>query len=253
MAHTDMAGTQAQDDEPVKRHDRQGTILPGSTPATASYLRLDLKALRMAVHGWWLGNPLVYKPGAPDLAAIARELAASGAASGTLVVSDAPPTVAAVAATTSAPAPVGRPSQPDLIEAVLILRSPLPLSSTALVETALQAVADTAKDLLGPPSARAWAIHRSSEVVVGRVDDERVARLCLGKVEAHAEIAYLSLTFALRTLLAAGCGDDLDGCSPADGDAHRTTGMRFFARPDWREVYLARVLHALEGRLKLPA
>lgn len=40
--------------------------------------RLDLKALRIGLHGWWLGNPLVYKPGAVDPGAIARELASAG-------------------------------------------------------------------------------------------------------------------------------------------------------------------------------
>jgi hypothetical protein len=47
---------------------------------------LDLKLLRMAVHGWWLGNPLVYKPETSDLDKLARELAGAGAQSGTLVL-----------------------------------------------------------------------------------------------------------------------------------------------------------------------
>lgn len=247
LTHTDMAGTHTQDVDPVTGRDRPSTSLPGGAPTTASHLRLDLKALRMAVHGWWLGNPLAYKPGVPDLLAVTRALAAAGAASGTIVVSDAP------AAAGSSPADGGPPSpasSPDRVEAVLILRPPLPLPqpSGTLAQAVLQAVAESAWAVLDPTSSRSCAIRWPSEVVVHRpADGEPVAPLCSVEVEQHAGIAYVGLRFALDQL-------PLVGVATCDSEGQRPgTGMEFFARSDWREVFLARVLHTLEGHLrKLP-
>lgn len=227
--------------------DRPPTTPPGGAPTTASHPRLDLKALRMAVHGWWLGNPLVYKPGVPDLLAVARELAAAGAASGTIVVSDAPASAGSSPVNGGPPSP---PSSPDHVEAVLILRPPLPLPrpSGMFAEAALQAVAETAWAVLDPQSSRSCAIRWPSEVVVHHpTGDEPVAPLCSVEVEQHAGVAYVGLRLALDQLRLVGAATcDAEGQRPA-------TGMGFFARSDWREVFLARMLHTLEGHLrKLP-
>lgn len=245
--HADAAGTPRRQSDPVAEGDRLRPAVPTGAPTAAlPHTRLDLKALRMAVHGWWLGNPLVYKPGAPDLTAVARELAAAGAASGTIVVSDAP---AACAIATPAPvSPLAAPpsSHPDHIAAALILRPPRPLSlpsSQALETAALHAVAETAQAVLGPDASRVRANRRSSQVLLGPVDDQPAAELCSVEVEQHADVAYVGLRLALDQLQVAGIAGHQD-----EGE-QLATGTGFFSRPDWREVFLARVLHALEGRL----
>ncbi|HKS69491.1 MAG TPA: hypothetical protein VJQ45_03660 [Ktedonobacterales bacterium] len=244
MAHTDMAGTHTPEVDPATGRDRPQTTAPGGALPTAPHAHLDLKALRMAVHGWWLGNPLVYKPGAPDLVAIARELAAAGAASGTIVVSDVP---AVSTMTGPSPAPVMPPATPsDRVDAVLILRPSLPLSGLILTEAALRAVEATAKTLLSPESFCPCAIRWPSEVVLGPAAGQPARQLCSVEVEEYAGAAYVRLRLALDTLSAA----ERDGCIPLDDGGQGATGVRFVARPDWREVFLARVLHTLEGRLK---
>jgi len=67
------------DAPPVKSPERQMPSGPEDADVARTPGRLDLKLLRLAVHGWWLGNPLVYKPGTADLGAVARELAGAGA------------------------------------------------------------------------------------------------------------------------------------------------------------------------------
>ena len=246
MAHTGTDGTGMRDSDPATGHDRPHKPAPRDAQPTAPHAHLDLKALRMAVHGWWLGNPLVYKPGTPDLVAVARELAAAGAALGTIVVSDVP---AASTMAGPAPAPVVQPATPpDRVDAVLILRPPLPLSGMILTRIALRAAAATAQTVLSPESSCSCAIRWPSEVVLSPAGDQPARQLCSVEVEEHAGAAYVRLRLALGTLLAA----ERDGHSPLDEGVQGATGagMRFFARPDWREVFLARVLHTLEGLLK---
>lgn len=199
--------------------------------STADPEHLDLKALRLAVHGWWLGNPLAYKPGAADLSAVARELAAAGAASGTLVLSDAPacgdhdgagngPRVDAAATHVS------------VVHAILILRPPMP--SAALGMAAAQSVAEVAQSALGRPCSIRWRWQ-----VILRTDDCESRLLCRISVEEGKDVAFVDLRLALGSLAAA--GRDLDQPAPP-----------LFARADWREVFLARVLHALDTRLRAP-
>lgn len=251
MAHThaDMAGTPIQQSDPAAEGDRLYTAVSTGAPTAAlPHTRLDLKALRMAVHGWWLGNPLVYKPGAPDLTAVARELAAAGAASGTIVVSDAPATRAAVRLEPVSPLAAPPSSHPDHVAAVLILRPPRPLSlpsSQALETAALHAVAESAQAVLGPDASHVRANRQPSQVTLGPTGGQLAAELCAVEVEQHADVAYVGLRLALDQLREAG----IAGYQDAGERLAAGTMTGFFSRPDWREVFLARVLHALEGRL----
>jgi hypothetical protein len=249
MAHTGMDGMRMRNTDFAMGHDRphdSEAPEPRDALPTTPHAHLDLKALRMAVHGWWLGSPLVYKPDAPDLVAIARELAAAGAASGTIVVSDM---LAASTMAGTAFAPVAQPTTPpNRVDVVLILRPPLPLSGMMLTKAALRAAAATAQTVLSPESSWSCAIRWPSEVVLSPAGDLPARQLCSIEVEEHASAAYVCLRLALGTLLAA----ERDGRAPLDDGVQGATGtgMRFFARPDWREVFLARVLHTLEGYLK---
>jgi len=187
--------------------------------------RLDLKALRIAVHGWWLGNPLVYKPGAADLCAVARELASAGAASGTLVLSDTRPDNGSAVAEPHV-------ARHDIVQAVLILRSAIPRPLLGMA--AALAVAEIADGALDHFSAVQWPWD-----VICYDDSSRQhrQRLCHVVVEEEADVAFVSLRLALGRIWAA---------SATDGGATAS----LLARPDWREVFLAKVLHALDGRLR---
>lgn len=210
---------------------------------------LDLKALRLAVHGWWLGNPLVYRPGAADLRAVARELAHAGAASGSLVLSDVP-------AGSDRHASVGAGTILDAetilhdavhaghaghaghtghtvhtVHAVLILRLPRPRTPVGLA--AAHAVAEVAQAALGRPCT----VHKRWQVVLCHGD--RVAsRLCRVSVEQDEEVALVDMRLALGRLWQAARNDTCQLSSA------------IFARSDWREVVLAQVLHVLDGRLR---
>lgn len=185
---------------------------PGSDAADA---RLNLKALRLATHGWLLGNPLVYKPGAADLCAVARELASAGVASGALVLSDTRPDSA---------------DRHDLIHAVLILRPAIPRAPLGMA--AARSVAEVAQAALGRPCA----VRRQWDVVLRGDGQSSTRRLCRVSVEQREDDTLVSLRFTLASLGAAG----LANAQPA----------AFFARPDWREVFLARTLHTLDNRLR---
>lgn len=194
--------------------------------------RLDLKALRLALHGWWLGNPLVYKPGVADLLAVARELADAGAASGTLIVSDAvdgsDPHSGAIANTAT---PEMNATHCELIHAILIVRPPI--QPEPLGASAAEVVADVAQAVL----AQRCAVRGHWEVVLspaGRVP----SRLCRVSVDGDEHAALVGLRFALGSL------------ERAANNAADAPAATLFARPDWREVFLARVLHALDGRLR---
>lgn len=248
--HADAAGTPRRQSDPVAEGDRLRPAVPTGAPTAAlPHTRLDLKALRMAVHGWWLGNPLVYKPGASDLMAVARELSAAGVASGAIIVSDAP---AALAAARPVPAPAARPSSYlDQIAAVLVLRPPLPLSRSeslpsgaALEAAVLIAVAETTRDVLSHDVSDVRIEYQPPRVILGPAGDQPTAELCSVEVDQHADVAYVSLRLALGQLRLAGVAGNQD-----EGE-QLATGARFLARSDWREIYLARVLHALEGRIR---
>jgi hypothetical protein len=181
--------------------------------------RLDLKALRIGLHGWWLGNPLVYKPGAVDPGAIARELASAGAASGTLVLSN----------TADA-----HEDCRDLVRAILILR--LPETPELLGEAAAPSIAEVIEGAFGYPCV----IHERWEIALR--DRTPPLRVCQLKVEAHEGVAFLDIRL------------DLGRLSAIDQNQAREQGTdgpaaALLARPDWREVLLARGLHALDVRL----
>lgn len=187
---------------------------------------LDLKALRLAVHGWRLGNPLVYKPHATDLVAVARELASAGVASGALVLDDArQPDV-------SDPALASQAAQ-DRAHGILILRAAL--TPEWLGAAAARVVAEVARAALGRPCAvrRRWEVFlQDSE------DDQRHdQRLCRVDVEqADGDAVLLGLRFDLGVIWTA--------------SQHAALPARtLFTRPDWREVFLARALHALDDQL----
>lgn len=195
---------------------------------------MDLKALRLAVHGWWLGNPLVYKPGIADLMAVARELAGAGAASGTLVLSDVSAgsdrATSDSAGTLSGAEAIPHDSV-QVIHGILILRPPIPRAalSTAVAET----IAEVAQTTLGRPCSVRWrrqvVLREGGRVAVrlGRVSTEEYE----GTVLVHMRLALGGLRQAAQ--------NNTDQMAAA-----------LFARPDWREVFLARLLHALDGRLR---
>ena len=177
--------------------------------------RLDLKALRIGLHGWWLGNPLVYKPGAADPGAIARELASAGAASGTLVLSNT--------------ADANEDCR-DLMRAILILRLPEPPEQIG--EAAAHSIAEVIEGAFGHPCV----IHEQWEIALrSRTPPLRVCQL---EVEAHDGVDFLDIRLDLGRFSA------MDQEQVSDGPA-----AALLARPDWREVLLARVLHALDVRL----
>ena len=187
-----------------------------------AHTRFDVKALRLATHGWLLGNPLVYKPGAADLVGIARELTRAGSASGTLVLGDAGAANDADGATA---------------QAILLLR--LPMSSAALGEAAAEAIAAVVGETFSSPcGVRAIAGQWDVEMRIGASSN------IVAHVSALDEdgAALLGLSFAFDALWDAG------------HDASHVVGSQpqtpLLARPDWREVLLARALHALDMRLR---
>jgi hypothetical protein len=196
---------------------------------------LDLKALRLAVHGWWLGNPLVYKPGVADIGAVARELARAGATSGTLVLSDTPAggdhPASDDAETKAAALLDAEAASHDSLHAVLILRPPMPGAS--LGAATAQAVAEVTQAALVRPCAVRWRWH-----VVLRERGQGSSRLCRVSAEQSEDVAFVDVRLDLRKLWQAALGDT--------GKPSAT----LVARSDWREVFLARVLHGLDGRLR---
>lgn len=194
--------------------------------------RMDLKALRLAVHGWWLGNPLVYKPGSANLNAIARELADAGAASGALVLDDADTLEAqgdGVAWAT--PAGSSGASSHAAVHAILIIRPAL--SASALGVAAALAVAEVAHDTFGRPCS----VQGRWKVVVGDAHGSPTRVGCTS-VEEGDGVAFVDLRLMLAQLALL-----------AEADAGLGTSAGLLARPDWREVFLARVLHTFDGRL----
>lgn len=203
----------------------------GTRPATlvTAPRRLDLKALRRAVHGWWLGNPLVYKPGSADLAAVARELAEAGAASGTLVLDDLCEPPEHERQRTSQPEGHDEVTS-DAVRAILLVRPPLPQALVGMATA--QALADVATSTLDRPCV----IRGRWQVILRDEDHEDIILSQIG-VQEHADVALVELIIALGQLrLKARIDDD----QPATA---------LLARPDWREVFLARVLHTLDVQL----
>jgi hypothetical protein len=186
--------------------------------------RLDLKALRIAVHGWWLGNPLVYKPGAP-IADVSRELARAGATSGTLILSDTDD--------------VSDTSSKDdesalrryVVRGMLILR--LPLSRIVLGEAATLAIGEVAQSAFG----HSYAITDQWDVLLCDSRSPSPILICHIAVDAHDDALFLDLRIDPEQLRAV----EQEGDQPTES---------LLARPDWREVFLARVLHALDIRLR---
>ncbi len=183
--------------------------------------RLDLKALRIGLHGWWLGNPLVYKPGAANLIGIARELASAGAASGTLVLSNS------ADAYEDGRAHVG---------AILIRRLPEPPAQ--LGEAAAPPIAEVIEGAFGRPCV----IHERWEIALR--DTPPPLPVCQLKVEAHDGVAFLDMRLDLGRLSAMDQEQEQEREQVSDGPA-----AALLARTDWREVLLARMLHALDVRL----
>lgn len=221
-------------EQAVTRSDAQRTAQP-----TSQIQRLDLKALRLAVHGWWLGNPLVYKPGAADLAGVARELAGSGVASGALVLDDTPvgsdhlvgPHMGGIGAIPDAAAvPNGEAYQ---VHAILILRSPAVMAPTPVGMAAAQAIAEVAQGTLGRPCA----VQGRWQVVL-REGGAVALRLARVTVEQDEDVTLLKMRLSLGRLLRAA------------QDYVNQPSTALFARADWREVFLARALHTLDGRLR---
>ena len=175
--------------------------------------QFDVRAIRLATHGWLLGNPLVYKPGAADLDGIARQLARAGSASGTLVVGDDE-----------------REEIPARPQTILILRAPATEASPG--QAAAAAIAGVARESLGC----SCAIEGRWDVVTPiRGNAAAVAQVSMSE---ESGAVLLGLRFAFAALWEAGCDDDGQPRAP------------LLARADWREVFLARALHALDIHLR---
>ena len=187
-----------------------------SGPALAGG-RLDVKTLRLAVHGWWLRNPLVYKPGVADLWAVARELASAGLPSGALVLDD----LSGVRA--------------EVTQTVLIVR---PAAAASLLGMATAcAVAEVAQSALG----RACVVRWPWDVgISAALPHQRVCHISV-EVDEVAEVAYIGLRMAFGRLRAARRTTSVTDEQPASPLA---------GRADWREVVLARTLHTLDVRLR---
>lgn len=180
--------------------------------------RLDLKALRLAVHGWRLGNPLIYKPGDANLDVYAREFASAGGESGTLIIGD---TYGAANETV----------RHDLLRAILILRPPVSLVTPERIgEIAARVVVTVARETSG----RSCAIQGQWHVVMR--DDSSTDEVCEVAVKAHEDALFLCLRLSFAPLWA--FGQDA-GTAPS-----------LMARSDWREVFLARTLRALDSHLE---
>lgn len=183
--------------------------------------RLDLKALRFAVHGWRLGNPLSYKPGAADPGRIARELASAGATSGALVLSN------------TADADTPRDEQ---VQAILILRPPETHRLSG--ESVARSIAAVIEATFG----QNFAIQERQgqwDLVTG--EGLPPARVCQIQIDADAQddVAFLGLWLDLGLLWKIARAQE-----SADGQP-----TALLTRPDWREILLARVLHALDVSL----
>lgn len=202
-------------------------------PRPAGGARLDLKTLRMATHGWWLGATVVYKPGARDLAAIARELASAGLASGALIVDDTP-----ASDPTASDARLAQLAHPTAVRAMLIVRDAPPRAQLGMA--AASAVAEALESALSRPCVIAWPWD------VGlRAGDsgDALTRLCRVTVEVDEaqDVAFVGLRFALARIWNARRAARAGGEAP---DAP------LFANENWREIMLARALHALDVRLR---
>lgn len=206
-------------DETAPESNTQQSAAPKRIPPRAGR-RLDMKSLRFAVHGWWLGNPLVYQPGTVDLCAVARKLADAGAASGTLIVGDERDTEQTL--------PDDDATCHDFIQAVLILRLPMP--HALLGKIAAVAVAEVAEAMIG----QTCAVQQEWDVIIH--DGQSRPRLCHITVEDRSGVSFLGLRLALEPLWVAG-----------QGASQPPTAL--LTRPDWREIFLARVLHTIDVRL----
>lgn len=176
-----------------------------SAPATGE--RFDLKAMRLATHGWRSGNPLIYKPGAADLSAVARELASAGLPSGAMLLDDTR----------------------GIARVRLILRAPALRSQLGMA--AACAFIELAEDAL----CRRCAVWWPWDVVL-RDGGAPHARLCRVSVERQGDVALLGLRI------------DFERFRVAAGGGAQPSGS-IFARREWREVALARTLHAFDARL----
>lgn len=189
----------------------------------ASDAPLDLKAIRLAVHGWWLGSPLVYKPGVTDPRGVAHELAGTGAVSGTLVVSDA----RSAGGSAFGMAPIRR----DRVRTVLLLREELSRPQVGMA--AALAAAEAVQTALDRPCAVRWPWD-----ILLQQGEQAAPLCCLMRVAVAPDegVTLLDLRLAFGRMLAV-----------REAGSAPTALME---RPDWREVLLARVLHLLDGRLR---
>ncbi len=208
-----------------------GIVAPWRTRPVAG-ARLDLKTLRMATHGWRLGAAVVYKPGARDLSAIARELASAGVASGALIVDDAP-----AGGSTARDARPEHVEHPTAVRTLLIVRDAPPRPQLGMA--AATAVAEVVENALGRPCAVAWPWDVGLRT--GGADGT-LARLCRISVEVDTarDVAYVGLRFALARIWSA------RRVARAAGEA---PGAPLFSNENWREIMLARALHALDVRM----
>ncbi|HEX8729647.1 MAG TPA: hypothetical protein VF739_13535 [Ktedonobacterales bacterium] len=195
-------------------------------PRESALARLDLKTLRLSTHGWRLGATLVYKPGVRDLTTVARELASAGLPSGALLLDD---TAEGGPATRAAQA-----SHPASVRMALIVREQA--SRAELGMAASCAAAEVIEGALGRQCAIAWPWD------VGLRTGGALSRVCRVAVEMDPEqgVAYVGLRFALARLWNA---------HRAMRAASDMPGSTLFTHDHWREMMLARTLHALDVRL----
>ena len=195
-------------------------------PRESALARLDLKTLRLSTHGWRLGATLVYKPGVRDLTTVARELASAGLPSGALLLDDTAEGDPAARATHT--------PHPASVRMALIVRELAPRAELGMA--AACAVAEIVEGALGRLCAIAWPWD------VGLHTGGALSRICRVSVEIDPaqEVAYVGLRLALARIWDAHRAMQAAGGMPTSA---------LFARDHWREIMLARALHALDARL----
>ncbi|HEU4784949.1 MAG TPA: hypothetical protein VFS83_16545, partial [Ktedonobacterales bacterium] len=117
---------------------------------------------------------------------------------------------------------------------ILILRLPEPTEQ--LGDAATHSIAEVIEKAFGHPCV----IRERWEIALR--DTKPPLPVCQLKVEAHDGVAFLDMRLDLGRLSAMDQEQEREQVS--DGPA-----AALLARPDWREVLLARMLHALDVRL----
>lgn len=185
-------------------------------PETAR--KLDLRLLRMGVHGWWLGNPLVYLAAGGSTTAYAAELAGAGAREGTVVIAEHEPHAGDAVED-------ARPPSADEYPLVFTLILRAPFAPPVLLMAALLAAADALERVTGTRAeVRGASVYLPAERPVCAVRLEPCADAMLVTVglapvtgvdadEAHRETLASHLLHQLDRHCTALLADERSACA----------------------------------------